>query len=325
MTGLQHRNAVKPCFGAAGSSAMPSNPEEELRPYERSVQAPPPTDAGLVFIGRIHTPWATRSDCPRRGSPDGPICRIEVFPLWAEALQGVSEIARLEVFYWLHRSRRDLVLQTPRRDGVTRGTFSLRSPVRPNPIGTSVVTLLSVEGTTLLVRGLDCIDGTPLIDLKPDRSAGRTLNGRLRPTRRRVDRASVACFAGRMARRKSTATQHPGASGDRLSLRIDLASGGRIGPGKVAVLEAIGESGSISGAGRALGMSYRRTWALVEELNNSVGRIVVEASAGGSGGGGATLTDAGRAVIACYRAIERDSLQAARKHLAALHGSDGAV
>jgi tRNA (adenine37-N6)-methyltransferase len=73
------------------------------------------------------------------------------------------------VLYWLHRSRRDLVLQSPRDDGATRGTFALRSPVRPNPIGTSLVELLRIEGFTLFVRGLDCLDGTPLIDLKPDR------------------------------------------------------------------------------------------------------------------------------------------------------------
>jgi tRNA (Thr-GGU) A37 N-methylase len=70
---------------------------------------------------------------------------------------------------WLHRSRRDLVLQSPRDDGSTRGTFAPRSPVRPNPIGTSIVKLIGLEGTTLLVRGLDCLDGTPLLDLKPDR------------------------------------------------------------------------------------------------------------------------------------------------------------
>ena len=107
-------------------------------------------------------------------------------------------------------------------------------------------------------------------------------------------------------------------SGDALSIRIDLAGGGRVGPGKIAVLEEIARTGSISAAGRALGMSYRRTWNLVEELNTILGRPVVETSAGGSGGGGALLTDAGRAVIACYRAIEADSTAAARKHLATL-------
>jgi len=74
------------------------------------------------------------------------------------------------VLYWLHRSRRDLILQSPRNDGATRGVFSLRTPVRPNPIGTSIVTLVGIEGTTLLVRGLDCLDETPLIDIKPERT-----------------------------------------------------------------------------------------------------------------------------------------------------------
>jgi molybdate transport system regulatory protein len=105
---------------------------------------------------------------------------------------------------------------------------------------------------------------------------------------------------------------------DRLSIRLDLASGARIGPGKVAVLEEIARSGSISAAGRVLKMSYRRTWELVEELNHSLGTPVVETAAGGSGGGGAILTEAGKAVIARYRAIEMDTALAARKHLLAL-------
>lgn len=106
--------------------------------------------------------------------------------------------------------------------------------------------------------------------------------------------------------------------GSRLSIRLDLASGARIGPGKVAVLEEIARAGSISGAGRALRISYRRTWELVEDLNASLGAPVVETAAGGSGGGGASLTDLGQAVIERYRAIETDCAVAARKHLAAL-------
>ena len=74
------------------------------------------------------------------------------------------------MLYWLHLSRRDLVKQSPANDGTAYGTFALRSPVRPNPIGTSIVTLVGREGASLLVRGLDCLDGTPLIDLKPDRT-----------------------------------------------------------------------------------------------------------------------------------------------------------
>jgi molybdate transport system regulatory protein len=109
-----------------------------------------------------------------------------------------------------------------------------------------------------------------------------------------------------------------GRAGSRLSIRLDLASGARIGPGKVAVLEEIARSGSISAAGRALHISYRRTWELVEELNAAFGAPVVETAAGGSGGGGASLTELGRAVVMRYRAIETECSTAARKHLTAL-------
>ncbi|WP_091913422.1 tRNA (N6-threonylcarbamoyladenosine(37)-N6)-methyltransferase TrmO [Mesorhizobium sp. YR577] len=144
--------------------------ENEIRPSEVAVSPPPATDAGLVFIGRISTPWTSRLMTPRQGRADGPVCRIEIFEPWVEALDGVEEFERLEVLYWLHQSRRDLVKQSPANDGTARGTFALRSPVRPNPIGTSIVTLVGVEGSTLLVRGMDRLDGTPLIDLKPDRT-----------------------------------------------------------------------------------------------------------------------------------------------------------
>jgi molybdate transport system regulatory protein len=105
---------------------------------------------------------------------------------------------------------------------------------------------------------------------------------------------------------------------NRLSIRVDLASGARIGPGKVAVLEEIARSGSISAAGRALHISYRRTWELVEDLNATLGAPVVQTAAGGSRGGGANLTEVGQAVVTRYRAIEKDCAAAARKHLTAL-------
>jgi molybdate transport system regulatory protein len=103
-----------------------------------------------------------------------------------------------------------------------------------------------------------------------------------------------------------------------LSIRVDLATGARIGPGKIAVLEELARSGSISAAGRALHISYRRTWELVEDLNASLGAPVVQTAAGGSGGGGASLTELGQAVVTRYRAIEEDCSAAARKHLVAL-------
>lgn len=144
--------------------------ENEIREKEVAVAPPLASDAGLVFIGTIRTPWTSRLTCPRQGRPDGPICRIELFPPWDEALDGVERFERLEILYWLHQSRRDLVRQSPANNGETHGTFALRTPVRPNPIGTSIATLVAREGRVLLVRGLDCLDETPLLDIKPDRT-----------------------------------------------------------------------------------------------------------------------------------------------------------
>jgi tRNA-Thr(GGU) m(6)t(6)A37 methyltransferase TsaA len=145
--------------------------DSELRPHEVAVTLPAATDAGVYFIGTIRTPWTQRGACPKRGSLDGPVCSIVVDALWQDALTDIMDHPRIQVLYWMHRARRDLVLQTPNRTGRTTGSFALRSPVRPNPIASSVVALVGVEGRTLLVRGLDCLDGTPLIDLKPDRKA----------------------------------------------------------------------------------------------------------------------------------------------------------
>ena len=143
--------------------------ESEIRAGETAVEPPEPRHAGLVFIGRIRTPWTSRLMTPRQGRHDGPVCRLEIFEPWVPALKGLDQYSNLEVIYWLHLSRRDLVLQSPKNDGNARGTFSLRSPVRPNPLGTSIVKLVGIEGATVLVRGLDCLDETPLLDLKPDR------------------------------------------------------------------------------------------------------------------------------------------------------------
>jgi tRNA-Thr(GGU) m(6)t(6)A37 methyltransferase TsaA len=139
----------------------------DIREGEVAVPLPESFDAGLYFIGRIHTPWKRRQDCPKNARASDEICHIEVDERWAVGLKDVESCTHLLVLYWMHEARRDLVLQSPRHYATQRGTFALRSPVRPNPIAASVVELLSVQGTTLSVRGLDCIDGTPLLDLKP--------------------------------------------------------------------------------------------------------------------------------------------------------------
>ncbi|MGJ4860457.1 winged helix-turn-helix domain-containing protein [Labrys sp. La1] len=103
-----------------------------------------------------------------------------------------------------------------------------------------------------------------------------------------------------------------------LSLRIDLDPEGRIGPGKIELLENIASLGSISAAGRAMGMSYRRAWDLVEEINQIFGKPVATRQIGGKNGGGAVLTPLGLALIARFRAIERAVSDVARDHIAAL-------
>ena len=145
-------------------------PEDEIRRGEWVADWSGRTDAGLIYVGRIETPWHHTAECPRHGRLDGPLCRIEVFDPWTPALRDLADGALLEVLYWLHLSRRDVLLQSPRDDGTTRSVFSIRSPLRPNPIGTSIARLERRQGSVLFVRGLDCLDGTPLLDLKPERS-----------------------------------------------------------------------------------------------------------------------------------------------------------
>ena len=103
-----------------------------------------------------------------------------------------------------------------------------------------------------------------------------------------------------------------------LSLRIDLDADGRIGPGKIELLENIHSSGSISAAGRAMEMSYKRAWDLVDEINRICRQAAVERQTGGKNGGGAALTPFGLSLVARYRRIERDATNAARKELQAL-------
>jgi molybdate transport system regulatory protein len=110
--------------------------------------------------------------------------------------------------------------------------------------------------------------------------------------------------------------------GVRLTLRVDFGTDRAIGPGKVLLLEAIRDTGSISQAGRSLGMSYRRAWLLVDDMNRCFRQPVVTAQPGGSQGGGAALTAFGEKVIQKYRTIESEATAAAKPQL---HDLEAAV
>jgi molybdate transport system regulatory protein len=104
----------------------------------------------------------------------------------------------------------------------------------------------------------------------------------------------------------------------KLSIRIDLSTDAAVGPGKIRLLELIDETGSISAAGRQMGMAYRRAWLLVDELNGLFKQPVATAQSGGGHGGGAQLTPFGRSLVQAYRAMERKAHMALSAELSAL-------
>lgn len=151
------------------------------RPGEVSVPLPVATDAGLVFIGRIHTAYPTPRDCPKSALERTDAAVIEVDPPYDQGLAGIEGFSHLIALYWLDRSRRDLVVQHPSHRARPTGVFALRSPVRPNPIGLAVVEIVRREGNRLHIRAIDCADGTPLIDLKPYLASSDAVPGARRP------------------------------------------------------------------------------------------------------------------------------------------------
>ena len=134
---------------------------------EVTTDLPDKFDAGLYFIGRIRTPWKQRKDCPKNARESDAVCTVELDERWAAGLKEAETCSHLVLLYWMDKAPRNLVLQVPGHHGAQHGTFALRSPARPNPIAMSVVRLLRLEGDKLVVVGLDCLDGTPLLDIKP--------------------------------------------------------------------------------------------------------------------------------------------------------------
>ena len=138
--------------------------------YQPESDAPRPGDSiACRVIGTIRTPYKRMEDCPsRHNKRDYLPCTIRLAPECAPGLVGLAAGGRALVLYWLHLARRDMV-QLPARAGVRDklvGVFSMRTPVRPNPIAAAVVEIFALRDGELDVVGLDCLDGTPLLDIK---------------------------------------------------------------------------------------------------------------------------------------------------------------
>lgn len=130
-------------------------PDEDSRPV-------------LSPIGVAHTPYDTVEDAPHQGFADDREATIEVDDAYAAALSGIDDVVRLTVVYWADRADRETLRGD---DGV--GAFARRGPTRPNPLNICTCTLLARDGRRLRVRGLDAVDGSPVIDLKPALQAER--------------------------------------------------------------------------------------------------------------------------------------------------------
>lgn len=142
----------------------------EIRAGEVSLPFDPGDagDATLAFIGHIRSPWS-KGNCPKNvaaAREEGGGARVELRPDYAPALLGLEAGMAIKLLYWVDRGQRDLIVQSPGH-GALRGTFALRSPVRPNPIGLACVVIEKIEGATLLIDAIDAWDGTPVLDIKP--------------------------------------------------------------------------------------------------------------------------------------------------------------
>lgn len=149
--------------------------ESGQRPGELAASVDPARDADdarLIFIGRAETPWRVREECPRnlrQARERGGKFSVQIDEPWRAGLKDLAAGDPVIVLYWMNRSARNLVIQSPRHSTEPRGVFSLRSPVRPNPIALANIRIIDLDAATghVGVDALDCLDGTPILDIKP--------------------------------------------------------------------------------------------------------------------------------------------------------------
>ncbi|MDI6898598.1 MAG: tRNA (N6-threonylcarbamoyladenosine(37)-N6)-methyltransferase TrmO [Methanolinea sp.] len=126
-----------------------------------------PAPLELVPIGHVRSPFRGRKDAPRQGRLEPVVSEIVVRPEFGDGLFQLDEKKHLFVLCWFDRADRTKLRAIPPHDPVERGVFATRSPDRPNPVSLTLVDLVSIDGRVLSVRGLDALDGTPVIDIKP--------------------------------------------------------------------------------------------------------------------------------------------------------------
>lgn len=129
-------------------------------------------DAQVVFIGRVHSEWTERADCPRNmiaAREREKAATLEIFEPYRPGLSGLSGASHGIMLTWMDRAPRNIILQNPQHRGGERGVFSIRSPARPNPIGLHVVRIEHIDEQSgkIKIDAIDVLDGTPIIDLKP--------------------------------------------------------------------------------------------------------------------------------------------------------------
>ncbi len=118
-------------------------------------------------IGIVRTPYKNKNEAPHQGCFSKEICEIEIFKEYEAGLKDIETCTHLIVLYWLDRAKRDTLIAIPPHDSKEHGVFATRSPNRPNPIAFSVVELIERKGNVLRIRGIDALDKTPVVDLKP--------------------------------------------------------------------------------------------------------------------------------------------------------------
>lgn len=124
-------------------------------------------DLTIKPIGYVRSPYRARGDAPRQGRLSDTVSEIVIHEEFREGLMDVGKKTHLFVLSWFDRADRTVLRATPPHEGVEHGVFATRSPDRPNPIALSLVDLIRCDGQVLTVRGLDALDGTPVLDIKP--------------------------------------------------------------------------------------------------------------------------------------------------------------